>query len=321
MSTRPTGPTVRTSLTVAHHELRMMVRERLIIVVLAVFLSMTVLAGYIGYSSALVVDQAYALALPYLQRVGPVRANPFDAVSHLSLQRNLSIYYFLIGSLLAIIIGYVAGVRDRTARTSGLLLSRPVSRTAYTRAKVLTVLAALALVLALSFTVTMAASAFLPGLSLSIDQAGRLVLFFTLSWVYLGVFGLLGLAAGIGARTEISALLLPVVTWIVVGFVLPQASSATEPTATLNPVTVSAPISSPNQYFVVMGQLTSPLSIADAYKRTANDLLEFATRAPVGQVLADNTSHLGAVAGALLIALTMATIAIRRYSPTEDGIS
>lgn len=321
MSTRSAGPTVRTSLTVARHELRMVVRERLILVVLAVFLAMTVLAGYIGFSSASVVDKAYALALPYIQRGGAPRANPFDAVSHLSLQRNLSIYYFLIGSLLAIIIGHVAGVRDRTARTSGLLLSRPISRTAYAGAKVLTVLAALALVLALSFGVTLAASALLPGLSLSLDQAGRLALFFALSWVYLGVFGLLGLAAGIAARTEISALLLPVVAWIVVGFVLPQASSAIEPTATLNPVTVSAPVSSPNQYFVIMGQLTSPLSIADAYKRTANDLLEFASQAPVVQVLAENTAHLVAVVGALLIAVALAAVSIRRYSPTEDGIS
>lgn len=321
MWVRLTSPFVRTSLTVAAHELRMVVRDRLITVVLAVFLTMTVLAGYIGYSSATVVDQAYALALPYMQRAGPARANPFDVVSHLSLQRNLSIYYFLIGSLLAIIIGYVAGVRDRTARTSGLLLSRPVSGAAYAGAKIVAVLVALALVLGLSFSVALAASAVLPGLSLTVEQAARLALFFALSWVYLGVFALLGLAAGIAARTEISALLLPVVAWIVVGFVLPQASSDVEPTATLNPVTFSTVAPSPNQYFFVMGRLTSPLSIADAYKRTANDLLEFGGHAPTGQVLASNTSHLGAVAGALLLALAAATIAIRRYSPTGEAIA
>lgn len=302
--------------TVIVHELRALSRDRLVAGVFAVCLVMTALAGYIGYSSISVVNKAYDLALPHMSAVGHVVANPATGVSALSLQRNLPIYFFLVGSLLAIVLGYVVSIRDRVAGTTGLVLSRSVTRQQYAAAKSITAIAAMAACIAGSFIVAAVASLLLPGLHLSLAQTGRLAVFFVITWVYTSVFAVIAVAAGLRLRNSMQVLLVPVVVWIVVGFVLPQLATTLEPTALLNPVSLTAsPPADPA--LRIAGALVSPLSLAAHYKETSGDILEFSSQSHLSTILAASWSTLVGLSVALTVVIGLAQFAARRIQASE----
>ncbi|MBT1004004.1 ABC transporter permease [Paenarthrobacter sp. DKR-5] len=302
------------ALVVAAHELRSARRDTTVLLVLALFLGMTLLAGVIGYTSSNAVDTTYRLSSDLLH--GAVPANPFDTVSRLSLQRNLPIYFFLLGSLLAVVLGSGTGIADRHSRTVALLLSRPVSRTCWAAGKMLAVQAGLAACLAAALAATLFLCLLVPALALSWAQTGRLALFFAFSYLYLSLFAQAGLIAGMRARSRAAALLGPVAFWVITGFVIPQLSTAAEPTATLNPaaLTAAAPAAG------ITGTLHSilgPLNIAAAYKQVSSGLLEYGPLTSPGPLLQAHGIALAVMTAAALGAAALALQAARRTPAAE----
>lgn len=292
-------------------EFALLRRERLFLIISCIFLGLAVAASFIGWSTSNTINHAYDLSRPFLPQGIHMPANPFSHVSHLSLQRNLSIYFFLIGSLLAIVIGYTATIRDRTSRVAMLTMTRPLSRLNYVSAKAVAVATVLALLLVISYALTLLLCALFPELHLSALQIGKLGLFYGLSWIYLLSFGLLGLLSGLLARSQMLALVIPVTVWIMIGFVLPQAISGLEPTALLNPVSITSSGQLPS-IFTSLQAIFTPISFAQNYKVAAGSLLEF------GPPLANGAVIVGSIFGAAVVT-TLATIgAARLYRPAEE---
>lgn len=303
---------MREILTIAITELRLLRRERLFVAVAAVFMVIAAAASLIGWSTSNTVNRAYSLSVPLMQPGAPIPPNPFANVSHLSLERNLGIYFFLIGSLMAIIIGYSAAMRDRAQGMTALVLTRSQSRLQFATGKLTALVFTLGVILTATWIVVMTLTFVLPALSLSSAQIVKLSVFFAISWLYLTIFGCLGLISGFLARSHTQALLIPVTAWIIIGFVVPQLISGAEPTALLNPVTVAAPDHSQG-FFAVTRTLFAPLSFAEQYKHLSVWLLEFEA-SPIG--IMPVLSLTGAFAGA--IGLYYA--ALRRWQPTASAI-
>lgn len=251
----------------AGHEITSTRRSRTAYILLSIFVAMVVASAVIGWITTQVVTGVYEQIRTDGLTTAP---NPFTGASPLYFARNSVIYVVLIGSLMAIVLGVEATLRDRTLHTTDLVLTRPVSVGARLLGQVLGVGAVIAAVLVVSITLSWAIISIITG-PLDAGRTGRLVAFGALSWVIMMTFALLGMLSGLLSRRETTALLIPFILWSGITFVLPQIGTAARPIALLNPVP-ALPITGGG--FDVLSAITGPLSVTEQFKRIGSILLE-----------------------------------------------
>ena len=292
-------------------EMKLLLRERLVTLIGLIFIILTIAASFIGWSTSNTINHAYNLSQPFLAQGASMPPNPFANVSHLSLQRNVGMYFFLIGSLLAIVIGYYSTIRYRITHVSALVMTRSLSKKQFVIAKGLAISLVLAGLLLVSLLSTLSTSALFPELQLSTMQIYHLILFYGLSWVYLLTFGLIGVISGLLAKNQTMALLVPVTVWIIIGFVIPQVISGLEPTALLNPVSITA-VDQTHSFFSDVQKVVGPFSFAQNYRIAANSLLEFSSSSlPI-------VTPVLSVAGAAIAAMGTTIWLAGRYRPSDE---
>lgn len=302
---------MRAMFVAARMEIKLLLRERLVILVGLIFIALTIAASFIGWSTSNTINHAYDLSRPFLAQGVSLPPNPFANVSHLSLQRNIGMYFFLIGSLLAIVIGYRSTLRDRLTHVSALVMTRGLSNRQFVTAKSMAIALMLLGILFVSFLCSIVVSSLFPELHLTGTQILHFALFYGLSWVYLLAFGLIGVMSGLIAKSQTMALLIPVTVWVIIGFVIPQVISGLEPTALLNPVSITT-IDQTHTFFTDIQSVIGPFSFAQNYRVAANSLLEFA----------DSSVQVGAlifsVIGAAILSAIMTIWLAGRYRPSEE---
>lgn len=272
-----------TLLTVVRQEVRAAFRERLAIALLVVFLGMTLASAAIGWSSHHTVMSVYNETVTQLGRDVP---NPFANVSALELVKNTIIYIVLIGALLAVVVGVRAGVRDRKAGVTDLVLSRPVSARSYMAGKLMGVQAWMGIALLTALIVSWFSAWVISRMPLGIADTGALVGFFALAWVFLLPFSVMGLIAGSWSRHESTALLIPILIWVAITFAIPQLGTAQNPSALLNPVPSAA--STTDLFFRVNHAIFQPISITEHFKHMSGVIMhlrDITSAAWVGDIL------------------------------------
>lgn len=292
-------------------EIKLLLREKIVTLIGLIFIALTIAASFIGWSTSNTINHAYNLSQPFLAQGASIPQNPFANVSHLSLQRNVGMYFFLIGSLLAIVIGYYSTIRDRITHVSALVMTRSLSKKQFVIAKSLAIALVLAGLLFVSFLSTLGTSALFPELQLSTAQIYHLILFYGVSWVYLFTFGLIGVMSGLLAKNQTMALLLPVTVWVIIGFVVPQVLSGLEPTALLNPVSITA-VDQTHSFFSDIQKVVGPFSFAQNYRVAANSLLEF------GSSSLSIVTPVLSVVGAAIAAMGTTIWLAGRYRPSDE---
>ena len=263
------------ALLIARQSVRLALRENTVLLMVALFAVLVLLSAWLGWQATATVDRIYTDAAAFLAAAGqPVPTNPVLDTSPLILLRNMAVYVTLLGALSAIVIGNHLVAADRGAGVLPLIGSRSLPRNIYACGKLLALsglVLALMLAAAVIGTVTLLA---LPAVQLHPGQWGRLAGFFGLSALYMGIFGLLSLAAAAATASRSVGLLIPVALWLAVTFILPALTLNLTPTAVLNPI--SALVTPPDAgFFQWAGWLLGPLSVSQAYGTTAAGLLEF----------------------------------------------
>jgi ABC-2 type transport system permease protein len=256
-------------LTVARQEVRSTGRERLAIALLVVFLGMALASAVIGWSSHRTVMSVYNETVLQTGRDVP---NPFVDVSPLDVVKNTVIYIVLIGALLAVVVGVRAGVRDRKAGVTDLILSRPIGPRSYLLGKLLGAQAWMGIVLVVALVASWLSVWVISGTPLDLAATGRLLGFFALAWVFLLPFSVMGMIAGAKSRHESTALLIPILLWVAITFVIPQLGTAQNPTALLNPVPGVA--ATTDLFFRVNHTILQPISITEHFKHASAALLQ-----------------------------------------------
>ncbi len=190
--------------TIAAYEAKGLVRRGTVRASVAIMLTMTVLAGVIGWSSHATIARVYDEATRYLADQGQAAPpNPFLLKPTLDLLATMEIYVPLIGALLALVVGHVALADETTDGVGRLMFSRPVTRRAYVAGKLLAVSGVLAAILAVCAVLSVVEASLVNRAVVSAGDVGRVLAFYGLSWLYLLVFALVGMAtvdAG-GSRT------------------------------------------------------------------------------------------------------------------------
>ena len=260
---------------IARQSARFVLRERTVALLSGMFVVLVLISAWLGWSATATVNRIYQDAAAFLQAAGqPVPTNPVLDISPLSLMRNMSVYVALIGALSAIVIGNRLIGLDRKAGVLPLIGSRPLGRNAYAAGKIAALTGLILALAAVAALVAVATFLVLPAITLTGGQWAQLAGFMAVSTLYMGIFGLIGLAAGAGARSETVGLLLPVTLWLTLTFILPQLTANLNPTAAINPISALA-VPPDTSFFHWAARVLGPFSLADAYKFASAGLLDY----------------------------------------------
>lgn len=299
---------------IALQSARFVLRERTVALLSLMFVVLVLISAWLGWSATSTVNRIYLDAAALLQTAGqPVPTNPVLDISPLSLMRNMSVYVALIGALSATVIGNRLVGLDRKAGVLPLIGIRPLGRTAYAGGKIAALTGLILALGAVAGGVAVATFLVLPAITLTSMQWAQLAGFMAVTTLYMGIFGLIGLAAGAAARSETVGLLLPVTLWLTLTFILPQLTANLNPTAAINPI--SALATPPDtSFFHWAGIVLGPVSLADAYKFASAGLLDYLPQGAVSPSFIPPVITLVLATG---VAATFAWRALTRLSMTQ----
>ncbi len=299
--------------TVTSQQVLSLRRQRVFLAMLTTLLTMTVFAGVLGWSSHRTIVRVYDEAVKLLASTGkPAPPNPFLLKPTLSMLSNMVVYIPLIGALLALLIGHLSIVDDEVDGTGRLVFSRQITRTSYALGKMVGTAIVLAAIAAASLLVS-AASLFVVNHTIAVGDFGRLGLFYALSWLYLMVFGLIGMVTVLSSRRRSIALLAAMGAWLVLTFVIPQFTSGLRPTQSLNPIT--DPSSSSQTFFKVTAKLR-PYSVVEQYKEASGRVLQTATAESLDRTIL----RILAIVGLVLVLALVNVRLVQRHDFSRSAV-
>jgi len=200
-------------------------------------------------------------------------SDPFISIPILSIIKNMIVYVFLIGSLLAIIIGYNSFLRERQSGVSKIIFSKPLERKDFVLGKIAGILFPLLIITAISFLISLASVSLITGKMLPNPSILKLAAFYLISLIYMLIFAMSGLFFSIYLKSESMALLIPIIIWIFISFVLPELTSALNPNALLNPTNIQSALPH-GQFLQSLQGALKPFSVSETYKLVSGNLLE-----------------------------------------------
>lgn len=301
---------------IAAGSVRLALGESTVLLMAGLFSALVLVSAWLGWQATDTVNRIYLDAASFLTAAGkPVPTNPVLDTSPLILMRNMSIYVILIGALSAIVIGNRLVALDRKAGVLPLIASRPVTKLAYARGKLLALGLLVGGLFTLASLVGTATLFLLPGAVITAPMWVHLYGFFALSGLYMMIFGLIALAATSAFRSESVGLLVPVTVWLAVTFILPALTLNLTPTAVLNPI--SALATPPDtSFFRLAGWALGPFSLGESYGALSAGLLDYRPAEWLSHAALPPLVSLFASFGT---AAMLAVAALNRLSPTEGG--
>jgi ABC-type transport system involved in multi-copper enzyme maturation permease subunit len=256
---------------IAHKEISYLLREKTFVYAVFIFIAMAILSTIIWWSTQHTVITVYDYAsnlIKSLWQIPPVLT--LKSESSLLIVKNMIIYNTLIATLVVLIMWYYIWMNDRIANVIKLIFTRPIRKYELFLWKAIAIISSLFILILASFIIT--------DISLMIFGAFSTVnllnvlWFYALSFIYVLWFWFIGLGFSYIAKDSWNALLYSLIIWIIITFVLPELSSALNPTNSLNPVLPNTNIlqSSPLQ---TIHNLSFPFSVSEHYKNISSELI------------------------------------------------
>ena len=249
------------------HELLSSFRSKSPQLVVSVFLVLTSISSMIGWLTVRNVTKIYNDIVSQNLTTAP---NPFTNVPSLYYMRDSVIYVVLIGSLMAIILGAQASLRDRKSNANELIKTRNVNLVH----RVLGQLSAVGSIIILLEIVALLTSFIsiwvIQKIPLNIGAILSLIGYGAVSAIFMIAIAAIGFTFGTNSKSEESSLLYPIVGWAVVTFTIPQIITSTHPVALLNPTPAFSTGTGLAQS-VING--ISPLAVMENFKAMANAIL------------------------------------------------
>ncbi len=301
---------------IAKNEVKILTRERSVLLFLIIFILLVLSSAFIGFFAQHTIQKVFKVAATELQNEGQsVPPSPFTNFPDLSVVKNMIIYIVLCGALFAIVLGYSSGIQDKKSGTVKMLFSHQVNKKDFFIGKVKGISFILMLIMLVSLLISALSSAFLSHLT-GIDIL-RLFGFYALSFIYLLGFAILGIAFALIIDNDAVALIIPLLIWVVITFVIPGFASALYPTATLNPVLSQNVTPSPALDF--MHSISSPFSISEHFKDSGTYILNL--KNPFTSLISSGTNiiNVNLIIMWLLICILIGIIVIRKFNVVGDS--
>ncbi len=308
---------------IAASEVKTLFKERIFFILLGVFIFMTLASSFIGWSTYTTTNAVYGASVIFLHQHGVthVPANPVLSFPVLASFRNIIVYMFLIGSLMAIVVGNRSFMRERKSGVLQLLFTRPVSLSTLLLGKIIGICFILVSIISLTALVSIMSSYFLPLQHLGSADILRLLVFYSYSFFYLLFFAFLGLLFSIFAESESLGLFIPVCIWVGISFVMPELVTGQTPTSLLNPVTIDQ-ILNQGSFFSLMQHFLTPISLGWHYTSLGSQLLNSTvdTRSTL-EILLVNKNNIIVLAIALISSYLLMFTALQKYDVQNDVVN
>jgi ABC-type transport system involved in multi-copper enzyme maturation permease subunit len=310
---------------IAKNEFKTLFKENTFTVLLIIFILMTIFSTYIGWSAKNTIINVYQETVKEISLKGikEIPPNPFTGTPDLSILKNMIVYVFLIGSLLALVIGNNAFIRDRRSGVLRIIFSKFISKQSYIFGKIVGIFETLLLVIFISFLLSLFSTVLISGHFLTPIEILKLSGFYAISLIYLLIFSMVGLYFAINSDGESIALLIPVIIWVIITFVMPQITSSLVPTALLNPTNIQA-VTPHSNFFHILQMVIRPFSISESYKEISDILLE--TNSGINAISILQTKFQNAVGLIVMfsylgISMFGSLYAINKFNSCEEGLS
>ena len=217
-----------TLLTLAGHDYRSAVRNRVLaalLVTLLVVTTVSVLIAAFDYQTKIDDYRHYrdAAVAAGVQNVAPLQVRP------LQLMRPVVEYVEFVGAVIAIALGYLSVARERGNRTIWLLRTRPVSFGELTFGPFLGAMGLISTLVVATAAIGVTSIGIWGHDWLNGEELLRLALWCTASIVYMGIFYCLGAALTARSRVLANGLVAALVVWLVVVLIIPQIGDTMDP--------------------------------------------------------------------------------------------
>ena len=147
----------------------------------------------------------------------------------LKLLRGFVEHVEIIGGVLGIVLGYRAAAVERGHSTLALIMTRPLTQTAFLSGKVGGNMMLIMAGLATTFVVGAIALAAISGLGLAPSDLARIFVVFTAACFYVGIFFLLGFILALTIKKLPTALLVAFAIWLSLVLIAPQIGDTMDP--------------------------------------------------------------------------------------------
>lgn len=308
---------------IASSEVKTLFKEKIFFLLLGIFISMTLASSFIGWSTYTTTNAVYNASVVFLHQHGVVKvpANPVLSFPALASFRNIIVYMFLIGSLMAIVVGNRSFIRERKSGVLQLLFSRPVSRSTLLFGKIMGICVTLFSIISATAFVSILSSYFLPLPQIRSADVIHLIVFYAYSFLYVLFFALLGLFFSIKARSESLALFIPVCIWVGITFIMPELATGQTPTALLNPVTIDN-ISAQGSFFSFAQRFLAPISLGWHYTSLGSQLLNTTHTPPFTlEIIQANIKNIIVLAVAQIAGFLLCYNALQKYNVLHDEVN
>ena len=211
---------------IAAKEFRAAFKDRVFLVITALFMVLSVISVYIGSSTKNAEMKAYQDIVALLKSQNATNFPPAPLIFPLAILENLSAYVSIIGAVLAVFLGFDAFSGERENGTLKLLLTRPLYRDQLVTGKLLGGGLVIGTLLSVTLIFNTMLFSIVSGLVPNADELSRLVFFIVLAFIYMMVFYTATLFVSIKAGDRAFGFLLMMTVWIFITFVIPQLADS-----------------------------------------------------------------------------------------------
>ena len=207
---------------IAQKEFQAAVRNRLFIIITALFLVLSILSVYIGSITKRTEMRVYNETIASLTADGVTALPPPPEIHTLTILANLTEYVSIVGAILAVVLGYNALIEEKESGGLKLILSRPVYRDWLLTGKLLGNAAVIGALLGLVFVFNLVLLVLVDGIWPTVGEALRLLGFVGLAFFYMLIFLTLSMLLSIRMQNSATVFLISLLAWMLVSFVIPQ---------------------------------------------------------------------------------------------------
>jgi ABC-type transport system involved in multi-copper enzyme maturation permease subunit len=307
----------------AQHEFRAAVRSRTLFALFAVFILVTsasILIAAFAFKTKVIDYNVYKAAAQAAGATYIAAPQQFP----LQLLRGAIEYVEIIGSIIAIALGYVSVAQARSNRTMQLVLSRPVRTYQLVMGRLLGATSIFAALVTVTGAVAYLSIGLISRMWLTSDEVVKLVVAYSTSIVYMLIFYCVGIVFTLRSRVPVNGLILGFATWLLIVMILPQIGDTMDvdnqvPGGLFHALQVAKPqerqiLAHFKSYESIRTGLETA-SIEKHYERfnfAVTGIKDQYNQLPLGKIISAKRGDLGWLGGGLVGILGALTLSMRR---------
>lgn len=213
-------------MTLASKEVKSAFRDHIFLIITGLFVLLSVISVYIGSSTKNAELQAYHDIVQLLKSQGTTNLPSAPLIYPMSVLSNLITYVSMIGSVVAIFLGFETFSGERNNGTLKLIAARPIYRDQIVSGKLLGGALVIGSLLGVIMIFNLVLFILVSGITPNANEIFRLLSFFLIAFLYMMVFYVTTMFVSLKTNDSAFGFMLMMILWLTISFVLPQLADS-----------------------------------------------------------------------------------------------